>query len=103
MCIFTTHTPVEAGHDRFPYDLVERLLGAFFDIGQLKTLAGADSLNMTRLALGLSGFVNGAAKRHARSEEHTSELQSLMRKAYAVFCFEQNSTTNDLTNRRHTH
>src|SRR3546814_17173399 len=65
MCIFTTHTPVEAGHDRFPYDLVERLLGDFFDIGQLKTLAGADSLNMTRLALGLSGFVNGVANRHA--------------------------------------
>src|SRR3546814_16605766 len=47
MCIFTTHTPVAAGHDRFPSDLVERLLGDFFDIGQLKTLAGAYSLNMT--------------------------------------------------------
>ena len=25
-CVFTTHTPVEAGHDRFDYELVERLL-----------------------------------------------------------------------------
>jgi starch phosphorylase len=27
LCVFTTHTPVEAGHDRFPYDLVQRILG----------------------------------------------------------------------------
>src|SRR3546814_4937734 len=28
---------------------------------------------------------------HQRSEEHTSELQSLMRTSYAVFCFKQNT------------
>ena len=22
LCVFTTHTPIDAGHDRFPYDLV---------------------------------------------------------------------------------
>ncbi|WP_448203786.1 alpha-glucan family phosphorylase [Azospirillum sp. sgz302134] len=64
-CVFTTHTPVEAGHDRFPYDLVERELGDSIDIAALKTLAGPESLNMTRLALNLSGYVNGVAKRHA--------------------------------------
>src|SRR4051794_18579534 len=64
-CVFTTHTPVEAGHDRFPYDLVERKLGGTIDMAALKTIAGADSLNMTRLALNLSGYVNGVAKRHA--------------------------------------
>src|SRR3546814_8586288 len=31
----------------------------------------------------------GAARRHARSEEHTSELQSLMRISYAVFCLKK--------------
>ena len=31
-CVFTTHTPVEAGHDRFPYDLVERKLAGTIDI-----------------------------------------------------------------------
>src|SRR3546814_10814862 len=30
---------------------------------------------------------------HARSEEHTSELQSLMRISYAVFCFKKKNTT----------
>jgi starch phosphorylase len=64
-CSFTTHTPVEAGHDRFPYDLVARVLGEFVDWATLKHLAGEDQLNMTRLALNLSEYVNGVAKRHA--------------------------------------
>ncbi len=68
-CIFTTHTPVEAGHDRFPYDLVERTLGAFIEIDQLKLLAGKDELNMTCLALNLSGFVNGVAQRHTETTQ----------------------------------
>lgn len=67
MCIFTTHTPVEAGHDRFSYELVEWVLRGYIDTDQLRLLAGSDSLNMTRLALHLSGFVNGVADRHART------------------------------------
>jgi glycogen phosphorylase len=84
LCRFTTHTPVEAGQDRFPYELVRRLFATApagggevsatatpeteagaVDFSILKDLAGADSLNMTRLALNLSDFVNGVAKRHA--------------------------------------
>ncbi|MGD9385512.1 MAG: alpha-glucan family phosphorylase [Thioalkalispiraceae bacterium] len=65
LCSFTTHTPVEAGHDRFPYDLVWRVLGDFVEIGTLKHLAGEDHLNMTRLALNMSEYVNGVARRHA--------------------------------------
>ncbi len=64
-CCFTTHTPVEAGHDKFPYDLVQRLLGNIVDLATLKRLAGEESLNMTRLALNLSEYINGVAKRHA--------------------------------------
>ncbi|MBI5626389.1 MAG: alpha-glucan family phosphorylase [Nitrosomonadales bacterium] len=65
LCSFTTHTPVEAGHDRFSYDLVQRVLDNDFDIETIKRLAGEDSLNMTRLALNLSEYVNGVAKKHA--------------------------------------
>jgi starch phosphorylase len=65
LCDFTTHTPVEAGHDRFDYDLVDRLLPEFIDREILKQLAGTSDLNMTLLALNLSEFVNGVAERHA--------------------------------------
>ncbi len=65
LCNFTTHTPVEAGHDKFGYDLVRRTLGDFVDAPTLKTLAGTEMLNMTCLALNLSDYVNGVAKRHA--------------------------------------
>ena len=64
-CIFTTHTPVEAGHDRFPYEQVTRHLGDFVDLPTLRRLGGSDELNMTRLALSLSEYVNGVARRHA--------------------------------------
>jgi glycogen phosphorylase len=66
-CVFTTHTPVEAGHDRFSYPLVEQVLGAPIPLDQLKIVAGQDALNMTRLALNLSGYVNGVAERHAET------------------------------------
>ena len=65
MCNFTSHTPVEAGHDRFSYDMVQSILGDVVDLGTLKHLAGEDSLNMTRLALNMSDYVNGVAQRHA--------------------------------------
>lgn len=65
LCNFTTHTPVEAGHDKFPYDLVQRLLGDMIDLATLKRLGGETVLNMTQLALNLSEYVNGVAERHA--------------------------------------
>ncbi|MGQ9862408.1 MAG: alpha-glucan family phosphorylase [Thiobacillaceae bacterium] len=67
LCTFTTHTPVEAGHDQFAYDLVSRIYGDLPELDTLKRLAGADRLNMTRLALNLSEYVNGVAKRHAET------------------------------------
>jgi glycogen phosphorylase len=64
-CVFTTHTPVPAGHDRFPADLVRKVLGD--DVVRLletvKCLDGGE-LNMTTLALRLSRFVNGVAMKH---------------------------------------
>ena len=65
LCCFTTHTPVEAGHDRFDYSLVHSLMRTTVDEAVLKHLAGEDNLNMTRLALNLSEYINGVAKRHA--------------------------------------
>jgi glycogen phosphorylase len=69
-CVFTTHTPVEAGHDRFSYELFEILLPGAVALDELRYLAGAERLNMTQLALNLSGYVNGVARRHAETARH---------------------------------
>jgi starch phosphorylase len=66
-CNFTTHTPVEAGHDRFGYELVTDVLGNVIDLPTLKSLAGATELNMTRLALNMSHYINGVAEKHAET------------------------------------
>lgn len=70
-CVFTTHTPVSAGHDRFQYDMVKRALGEMVPFDVLRMLGGQDRLNMTLLALNLSRYVNGVAKRH---EEVSREM-----------------------------
>jgi len=67
LCIFTTHTPADAGHDRFSYELVQEVLGETIPLGILKNLGGQDRLNMTFLALRLSNYVNGVAERHRDS------------------------------------
>ncbi|MGE5308122.1 MAG: alpha-glucan family phosphorylase [Deltaproteobacteria bacterium] len=66
MCVFTTHTPVPAGHDKFSYDLVKQVVGEIVPMDMFKKLGGEDKLNMTLLALNLSHFVNGVAKEHGK-------------------------------------
>ena len=73
--VFTTHTPVPAGHDAFPFHLVEtHLAGAWGDLGALSraiprarrttTTAAARMFNMTALALRTCGAVNGVSQLH---------------------------------------
>jgi glycogen phosphorylase len=72
--VFTTHTPVPAGHDAFPFHLVEtHLAGAWGDLGgyREKFLAlghydngSGPMFNMTALALRTSGAVNGVSQLH---------------------------------------
>jgi starch phosphorylase len=86
-CVFTTHTPVPAGHDQFPMSLVTQVLGTrerFLDLADPRAaeavrrvfaaatppssiddvLRGENVLNMTLLAMNFSRYVNGVAKRH---------------------------------------
>ncbi|MEK6652585.1 MAG: alpha-glucan family phosphorylase [Nitrospirota bacterium] len=70
ICVFTTHTPVEAGHDKFSYDLVSKIMGEPIPIDILKSLGGKDNLNMTLLAINLSEFINGVAKKHGEVSKH---------------------------------
>jgi len=67
LCVFTTHTPIPAGHDRFDIEAVERVFGDY--IGEIdpedETIIDHEGLfNMTLLALKHSKYVNGVAKKH---------------------------------------
>ena len=65
-CVFTTHTPVAAGHDTFSYDLVQKTLHTGISLKVLKNICGESVLNMTTLGLNLSRFANGLAKTHCQ-------------------------------------
>jgi starch phosphorylase len=69
-CVFTTHTPVPAGHDRFPLDLVIRALGRADLAEHHDVFCWEGELNMTYLALNLSHYVNGVAKAHGEVSRH---------------------------------
>jgi len=73
--VFTTHTPVPAGHDIFPLDLFDLHMGDFanelgLDIKQLHALGhgdfghGASGFNQTALAIHGAANINGVAKLH---------------------------------------
>lgn len=65
-CIFTTHTPVAAGHDQFDLSFAKSMLGELLPNSILNEIAFENRLNMTRLALFFSHYVNGVAKKHAK-------------------------------------
>ncbi len=62
-CVFTTHTPVPAGHDKFPAEMVKRAFPDF-PFGEPNLLDAEGKVNMTLLALHFSEYVNGVAKKH---------------------------------------
>lgn len=63
-CVFTTHTPIEAGHDRFTIEEVRRIVGDH-PVFHRPDIYGEDGiLNTTRLAMNLSKYSNGVAKKH---------------------------------------
>ena len=66
-CVFTTHTPVPAGHDQFGLDQMYQVLG--HDRGAAIERAGClhnNLMNMTYIALRFSRFVNGVAMQHGK-------------------------------------
>ena len=63
-CVFTTHTPVPAGHDHFDIELAKQILGDSYHPDIPIWCGDGGDLNMTRLALTFSGFVNAVSKKH---------------------------------------
>ena len=76
-CIFTTHTPVPAGHDKFSMELVNQVLGRREVYHMKEVFCCEGVLNMTFLALNLSHYINGVAKRHG-------EVSQQMFSRYAI-------------------
>ena len=66
-CVFTTHTPVPAGHDHFSLEQGYRILGRE-RTEFIERVAGSPdgSLNMTYIALRLARYVNGVAMHHGK-------------------------------------
>ncbi|MBK6795842.1 MAG: alpha-glucan family phosphorylase [Acidobacteria bacterium] len=75
--LFTTHTPVPAGHDAFPFHLVEHHFEGYWDqlgldrqeflaLGEYPDGHGGKNFNMTALALRLSGMKNGVSQLHGK-------------------------------------
>jgi glycogen phosphorylase len=63
-CVFTTHTPVPAGHDKFPKSLALDVIGNHPVFNLESEIFIEDTLNMTYLALRMSNYINGVAKKH---------------------------------------
>jgi starch phosphorylase len=73
--IFTTHTPVPAGHDVFPFHLIEKYFHSYWSALGLDHDAflklgfhpekPEDGFNMTALALRLCKYRNGVSEKHA--------------------------------------
>jgi starch phosphorylase len=64
-CVFTTHTPVPAGHDQFPLDMVRRVVGDERTTAlEAVECCWNGTLNMTYLALLFSHYINGVSFRH---------------------------------------
>jgi starch phosphorylase len=75
--VFTTHTPVDAGHDRFPPELVEEYLEPlrhslrlskeeFMGLGRVRPQDAREALCMTVLAFKMSRYANGVSCLHGR-------------------------------------
>ncbi len=76
-CVFTTHTPVAAGHDQFDLSIVKPMLGGILPDFILDDITFEHKLNMTKLALFFSHYVNGVAKKHG-------EVSRMMFPGYSI-------------------
>ena len=87
-CVFTTHTPVPAGHDQFGLDQMYQVLG--HDRASAIDRAGClhnGLMNMTYIALRFSRFVNGVAMQHGKVSQQMfpdSKIQSITNGVHAA-------------------
>lgn len=66
MCVFTTHTPVAAGHDHFDFNMIKTYMGGYFPYERIEMAVENGQLSLTKMALYYSSYVNGVAKKHGQ-------------------------------------
>jgi starch phosphorylase len=76
-CVFTTHTPVAAGHDQFEIPMAKSMIGDILPDSILDEITLYGKLNMTKLALFFSHYINGVAKKHG-------EISRMMFPGYSI-------------------
>lgn len=67
--LFTTHTPVPAGHDRFRWEDVEHVLGDLLPLDAKDIANSGESCSMSHLGIGLCGKVNAVSGLNAKVAE----------------------------------
>jgi len=65
-CVFTTHTPVPAGHDIFSESDVRELAAEYIPDTSEIDIFDDGKLNMTHLGFRFSGYINGVARKHRK-------------------------------------
>ncbi len=76
-CVFTTHTPVAAGHDQFEINFAKSIIGGILPDFIIEDITTDGKLNMTKLALFFSHYINGVAKKHG-------EVSRMMFPGYSI-------------------
>lgn len=76
-CIFTTHTPVPAGHDVFDFSLVKKVMRPVYIDHLIEILGGENPVNLTLISLKLSSFVNGVSVKHAEVSQNMFKSQRI--------------------------
>ena len=87
-CVFTTHTPVPAGHDQFPREIAEKVLGGQIIDAVREELFYEGKLNMTHVGLRFSAYINGVAKKHgevSRDMFPGYHIESITNGVHSVF------------------
>lgn len=87
-CIFTTHTPVPAGHDEFDKKHAEEVLGENIPSDLKDKLFINNKLNMTNLGMRFSSHINGVAKKHKEVSKRMFpeyNIESITNGVHSVF------------------
>lgn len=65
LCVFTTHTPIPEGHDKFNYDYAYQIAGDILP-WHIKKIASESELHMTILGMSMSKYIFGVSEKHGK-------------------------------------